>query len=844
MAAPSFFASASAVPSSSAAATRPSSSAIDSSLSSATDAIRRPPHLQERKASVRKARYEEEAREMILAEDDGASGGSDYESDADESEESDDGDAMDEDFEAAEEEDSDLTDLDASPQALKTSRPARKQSATSASSSKGRRKAGASSVESPLKRRSGQASSRSPSAEVKPKVSQGTIKKMRREKRAVERRQQQREHHKHQQNGREAFGSSTPNSAAAAALTSALVGSGQGINRDGAHAAQASKSLLLAEQEAFDTDSEPTFTDFFADSTTEDGGDSSEEDTDEDERPVKTSPADSNPTTTTNTSRNSPDDDGNGRIVLNDAQVQAFLQSALMPVGSDTEMDDDEEERYQHDPHARAVSPTVAESVSPAEFGRLNPQQQQQMMLYYEQVHAHAGIPLLVIEETDGRLIRARASGTDAVFGSDGEFEYIGGEDDEEEEYGRYCFSESGSEDTEDELMLGGGGDKGQDDIDSDDDAYMDSAGNPLFMDAEEAAKAGLLDGSDTEEEVRANLTVKQKNSSKKKHAAQKLQQSQLQRQHRQRTPFDDSDDGETTDDLAEYEMPFPRLLVGSMAPRGGRASRRARQLAKESRKRNKKAAKVARQFALTNGIDLPPYNDPAFSTGGMLALMTPKSAPIIADPLFLQNFVAANDGFPFPVRSLSPSTTLSTPVISYGSLTLGPESVGTPPPPSIGGQSSLSSNGGSPPPGISLATPASDMPAPLFTGPRMGTFATSAKSRRRALIDGSGTAPSPFSLPAGGKKGETSSTSKMAKKTARKQRKQVSSALSKLNAWMNANENVRPAGEPLTTCTPRQEQESLTRPAPKVTPHQRDRHSRLDAPGRVAGRCFGGGTA
>ena len=116
-------------------------------------------------------------------------------------------------------------------------------------------------------------------------------------------------------------------------------------------------------------------------------------------------------------------------------------------------------------------------------------------------------IPLLVIEDLDGRLIYARAGDGEAVFGSDGEFEFEG---------------ESDEQSSDDEMFLG------------------------------DSAKVGI-------------------------------------RSHAHEPPaseFDASgaDDGDTTDELPDSDMPYPRLLVGSIAPRGGRNARRAREIAARSR--------------------------------------------------------------------------------------------------------------------------------------------------------------------------------------------------------------------------------------------------------------------
>lgn len=111
-------------------------------------------------------------------------------------------------------------------------------------------------------------------------------------------------------------------------------------------------------------------------------------------------------------------------------------------------------------------------------------------------------VPLLVIEDLDGRLIYARAGDGEAVFGSDGEFEFV-------------------------------------DDSDSDE------------SDLDLGTSAWGHDG---------NLRL--------------------------RPPADDeTDDGDTTDELPNEDMPFPRLLVGSVAPHGGRNARRARAIAARARR-------------------------------------------------------------------------------------------------------------------------------------------------------------------------------------------------------------------------------------------------------------------
>ncbi|SPO35616.1 uncharacterized protein PSFLO_01087 [Pseudozyma flocculosa] len=114
---------------------------------------------------------------------------------------------------------------------------------------------------------------------------------------------------------------------------------------------------------------------------------------------------------------------------------------------------------------------------------------------------AQPDVPLLVIEDLDGRLIYARAGDGEAVFGSDGEFEFVDDTDDDSTDY------------------------------------EYDEHGNRALP---SWASMGMLGAPE--------------------------------------------DDGDTTDELPDEDMPYPRLLVGSVAPRGGRNSRRARALAAKSR--------------------------------------------------------------------------------------------------------------------------------------------------------------------------------------------------------------------------------------------------------------------
>lgn len=117
-------------------------------------------------------------------------------------------------------------------------------------------------------------------------------------------------------------------------------------------------------------------------------------------------------------------------------------------------------------------------------------------------------MPLLVIEDLDGRLVYARAGDGEAVFGSDGEFEFEG---------------ESDEESSDDEI--------------------------PLLSPSKESTPHPHPEDS-----------------------------------HVSDCDIPDIDDGETTDELPDNDMPYPRLLVGSIAPHGGRNARRAREIAARSR--------------------------------------------------------------------------------------------------------------------------------------------------------------------------------------------------------------------------------------------------------------------
>lgn len=125
-------------------------------------------------------------------------------------------------------------------------------------------------------------------------------------------------------------------------------------------------------------------------------------------------------------------------------------------------------------------------------------------------------IPLLVIEDLDGRLIYARAGDGEAVFGSDGEFEFAG---------------------------------ESEDDYSSDN--LADDPGCSALQLRQQLATRQSIGDLPSDSNARS---------------------------------FDNGDDGDTTDELPDEDMPYPRLLIGSVAPRGGRNARRAREIAARSR--------------------------------------------------------------------------------------------------------------------------------------------------------------------------------------------------------------------------------------------------------------------
>lgn len=278
-------------------------------------------------------------------------------------------------------------------------------------------------------------------------------------------------------------------------------------------------------------------------------------------------------------------------------------------------------------------------------------------------------VPLLVIEDLDGRLIYARAGDGEAVFGSDGEFEFVDDSDESETDEDMDGFANDGRW------------------------AYWRQG-------------ASLADAQ---------------------------------------ACMSDSDEGDTTDELPNEDMPFPRLLVGSVAPHGGRNARRARAMAARSRK-------------------LSPAGRRRSQSREMSTASTPK-------------FSSTRDDFSPSVPTKELDLSISTEALARdpkGTLELAAKSLGlTPnevaqlvagiqnegnleglPRPSSGerdGEASVRSDVL----GQQLSASSSNTVAqPMMRSgivtpsskPRMGSFIpTSSKSIHRAVIDGSRQAPSPF---------------------------------------------------------------------------------------------------
>lgn len=271
-------------------------------------------------------------------------------------------------------------------------------------------------------------------------------------------------------------------------------------------------------------------------------------------------------------------------------------------------------------------------------------------------------MPLLVIEDLDGRLIYARAGDGEAVFGSDGEFEFVDDSDDNSADW------------------------------------EFDAGGNRL------------LPGS--------NPILAMEN-----------------------------DDGDTTDELPDEDMPYPRLLVGSVAPHGGRNARRARAMAAQSRRLSPAVTSALPSPSAAQKeqplFDVPSAVTPSSTTTSASgSRSSPNSAEGVNTSSGIGITISTEDLARDPEGTLkAAAAALGVTVEEAASLVAG---VQIPDVQSMT-RDNLSSNE-SAQPAASLVS-AEKQRASSPAKPPMGSFMpTSAKSVHRAVIDGSNKAPSPFS--------------------------------------------------------------------------------------------------
>uniref|UniRef100_V5ET31 Uncharacterized protein n=2 Tax=Kalmanozyma brasiliensis (strain GHG001) TaxID=1365824 RepID=V5ET31_KALBG len=375
---------------------------------------------------------------------------------------------------------------------------------------------------------------------------------------------------------------------------------------------------LFEEQEAFGSSSEPSFTDFFETST----------DSEADLADINNDNGDDDDEFTTDSDEDHDISDLEGGLL--DAPLIAH-------VGTTT---DD----------------STAAAADAAEDGTLEPKPE---------------MPLLVIEDLDGRLIYARAGDGEAVFGSDGEFEFVDDSDDDSADW------------------------------------EFDQGGNRLFTGARN--HGGLLAAPE--------------------------------------------DDGDTTDELPDEDMPYPRLLVGSVAPRGGRNARRARAMATNSRRLSPAAPSSLPSPSLPHSAQALPMSDS--SNNDKLSGSGSRGSPASSDEQAASNDV----GITISTEQLArdPEGTLKAAAAALGvtveeaaTLVAGVQLSAVSDKLGASASASASSHGSS------TTSLDSSMAAPKtpeqqrvanIVKPQMGSFMpTSAKSVHRAVIDGSRKAPSPFS--------------------------------------------------------------------------------------------------
>lgn len=249
-----------------------------------------------------------------------------------------------------------------------------------------------------------------------------------------------------------------------------------------------------------------------------------------------------------------------------------------------------------------------------------------------EEKSLKSAIPLLVIEDLDGRLIYARAGDGEAVFGSDGEFEFVG---------------------------------ESEDDSSSDDMMEPKGQAASRFCDQSHSPQSGFLESSNVDTQS-----------------------------------METGDEGETTDELPDEDMPYPRLLIGSVAPRGGRNARRAREIAARSRKSSPRVSSPA----------------PVSAYASRAGSRTPSSLSNVVSAADADSDTESNE----PVPDVSPSAS------------------GTP---QDAGQTDERAHS------LHDDLETGSEATPRAAKPEMGQFIPAlSKSVHRAVIDGSSRAPSPFS--------------------------------------------------------------------------------------------------
>lgn len=361
---------------------------------------------------------------------------------------------------------------------------------------------------------------------------------------------------------------------------------------------------LFQEQQGFHSDSEPSFSDFFASDHADDDDELTSFDEDED------------------------DTDSDISDLHADLMGEPFLA------------------------HVGELADPIAQSqiASLSDAAQANPSAEDGGAVAQSQ-----DIPLLVIEDLDGRLIYARAGDGEAVFGSDGEFEFVDSED--------------------------------EDDSDDDD--------------------SSLLHGRD------ARWPGRQLPPSRGEHV------------------FDDEDEGDTTDELPDEEMPFPRLLVGSVGPRGGRTSRRARAMAAQMRKLSphKRGGHARTNSNITDATSVS-------ATSPMSASIDLAPAASLADDGNTEAGPSSQNQASLGLPE-TPNTRAQSPASVQNEQQQPPQPRAIPSTPVAGGQARMT------PTFAEVVSAGGQQEAKQ---PAMGSFMpSSSKSIHRAVVDGNRKAASPF---------------------------------------------------------------------------------------------------